>query len=272
MPYNDRLEHESPPRRSASSRPSEGCFNLKADATSFASPSAASLARNKPVVDYNIRKSELSLEAFFSRPAFDLLKPKTQLHEAIATHLSDFLPLRGSDIRIDTNTNPLSSATVTYELRPFNGVARISVDRAQLAFFSPHTLETAQMVGLSLVLLRALDSEISNNKYDTFVIQAIFHAELSGTSPVEHTSHYISSTPESYDCPIGGSVTYYFGQHGARTHSSVTLDMSGDFSECIFVRISIGFDGEKIPADELSASTLGHISELLTLIGLGSNL
>ncbi|MDD9993410.1 MAG: hypothetical protein OXP75_16565 [Rhodospirillales bacterium] len=92
-------------------------------------------------IPYTIRKSELSLEGYFSRPAFDLLKPKTALHDSLSTHLADFTVLRGSDIRIDPNTNPLSNVTATYDLRPFNAAARISVDRVQLAFYV-----TAQVV------------------------------------------------------------------------------------------------------------------------------
>ena len=75
---------------------------------------------------FEIKKSDLSVEGYFHRPAFALLNPKTNLHSTVGAFLSDFYLIGGDDIRINQDVNPLSTANVTYDLRPFNGLARVS--------------------------------------------------------------------------------------------------------------------------------------------------
>ena len=221
---------------------------------------------------YSIKKSELSVEGYFRRPAFALLGPKSNLHSTVTTSLSDFYLIQGSDIRINQDTNPLANADVTYDLRPFNGFARVSIDRTQLVLSSPHTLTAEIIAGLSLALLNAVHKEIDENSYASFLIQIGLHAELQEIEPAAYTRKYISSAPDGFDSIIGNSATYYLGQEGPRAHSSVTLDMSGEFSECVFVRVALRYDGETIVAADLPDAAIEHYNQLLTLVGLDSDL
>lgn len=220
------------------------------------------------MIPYTIRKSELSLEGYFSRPAFHLFRPNAALHETVAKHLSDHLVLRGGDITIDANTSPLSNANVTYDLRPFNGAARISIDRVQLAFYSPHTLDTNIIESISAALFNAVNGELPQSTYERIILQMAFHAELEGTSPAVHTAKYVSTISDDLSAPIGHSVTHYFGQTGSRLHSSVTLDMSGEYTDCIFVRLSVAYDGSMISVSDLRQPILQHLTQLLSLVGL----
>ena len=219
---------------------------------------------------YTIKKSDLSVEGYFRRPAFALLSPKSNLHSTVTTFLSDFYLIQGGDIRIKQDTNPLANADVTYDLRPFNGFARVSIDRSQLVLFSPHMLTTKIIAGLSLAFLNAVHKEINENSYASFLIQIGLHAELKDIEPAAYTGNYVSSAPEGFGSIIGHSATYYLGQEGPQAHSSVTLDMSGEFSECVFVRIALRYDGEKLVADELPDAAIERCNQLLALVGLES--
>ena len=163
---------------------------------------------------YSIKKSELSVEGYFTQPAFNLLRPKTDLHGTVATFLSDFCPIRGADIRIDSDTNPLGNANVTYDLRPFDGAARVSIDKAHLALFSPHTIEEPRIAALSLAFLEAVREAIVDNSYARFFVQFAFHAAPEEIAPADYTQRYVSPVPGTLSSAIGSSVTYYFGQDG----------------------------------------------------------
>ena len=221
---------------------------------------------------YTIKKSDLSVEGYFRRPAFALLGPKSNLHSTVTTFLSDFYLIQGSDIRINPDTNPLSNADVTYDLRPFNGFARVSIERTQLVLLSPHTLTAETITGLSIALLNAVHREIDENSYASFLIQFGFHAELQDMEPAAYTKKYVPSVPDGFEPIIGNAATYYLGQEGPRAHSSVTLDMSGEFSECVFVRIALRYDGDNIVANDLPDAAIQHCNQLLHLVGLDTEL
>ena len=216
------------------------------------------------------KKSEFSVTGYFRRPAFALLNPKTNLHSTVVAFLSDFCSIGGDDIRINQDASPLSNANVTYDLQPFNGFARVSIDRSQLVLIGPHTLTREVIAGLSLAVLNGVQSEIEENSYASYLIHIGLHAELQDADPAEHTGKFVVSAGANSESIIGNSVTYYLGQEGPRTHSSVVLDMSGEFSECVFLRLALNYDATRIALSELQRATIDHCDQLLALVGLDS--
>ena len=219
---------------------------------------------------FSIKKSDLSVEGYFHRPGFNLLSPESDLHTTIVTFLSDFCHIRGDDIRINQDANPLSNASVTYDLHRFNGFARVSIDRSQLVLLSPHAMVRDTIKDLSLALLRGVQSEIGENSYANYLIQLSLHAEVQDSNPAVYTGRYVVSQPEELGPIIGNAITYYLGQEGARMHSSIVLDMSGEFSECVFLRLALRYDASEIELDELPVATIEHCNRLLALVGLES--
>ena len=217
---------------------------------------------------YAVRKSDLSVEGFFAAPAFNLLRTDSDVLNAVTSCLSAFCPIRGADIRIDQETNPIGNANVTFELHRFNGVARISIDRAQIALFSPHSLDTDTISRMSSAFFGAINEVLPPSSYGHYLVQLSFHAALENISPADHTCRFISPQSDNSGSAIGNSVTYYFGQHDLRLHSSITLDMSGEFSDCVFVRIAMGFDANKISAVGLKDAVVEHSNSLLPLVDL----
>lgn len=217
---------------------------------------------------YEVKKSDLSVEGFFAEPALNILRANSDVLKVVASCLSFFCPVRGTDIRIDQETNPIGNANIVFELHPFNGVARISVDRAQIAFFSPHSLDTDVISRLSSTFLDSINEILPPSSYGHYLVQFTFHAALENGSPADHTRRFITAPTENADSVIGNSVTYYFGQDDVRLHSSITLDMSGEFSDCVFVRIAMGFDADGIPAVGLKDAVVEHSNSLLALVDL----
>ena len=219
------------------------------------------------MVKFSTKKSDISVEASFSGPAFDLLKPESALHEKVTERLAEFCQITGDDIRLNRDAVPLSNASVTYALAALDGAARVSIDKAQIAFFNAHLLRTEQIASSSLALLNAVSEVIPNSSYQNFVVRGNIHCVLEGVEPLAHTSRYVSPVPEGFEKTIGNAVMYYFGQEGPRSYSSVGVDMSGEFSDCVYVTVAIGYDSTKIGMDELPEPVIQHYNQLLSVIG-----
>ena len=219
---------------------------------------------------YTIKRSTLSVEGHYRCPAVELFGSRSNLLSTLTSALSDFCPVQGEDIRIKQETNPLGNADVTYDLRSFNGFARVTIDRTRLFLLDPHTLVTEKVAGLSLALLDAVQTEIDDESYASFHVHVGLHAEVHDVEPAAHTGRYVSPLLENDGSAIGSSATYYFGPEGALAHSSVTIDMSDEFSECVFVRIALGYDGGEIASDQLPDDAMLHCNQLLALVGLES--
>lgn len=222
------------------------------------------------MTEYTTKKSRFSVEGFFRHLAFELFRPTSNLCESVITSLSDFYRIQGRDIRIDNDANPLTNANVTFDIRSFHGVARVFIDRARLILFDPHEFTTNDISALSLAFFDGVQNEIGSHSYGDFLIQSFFHAELEGISPAQYTATHLSSTAKSIDSIIGSSVTYYLEKEGARSHSSVSLDMSDEFSECVFVHVVLRYDSNEILSSDIPSLATHHYNQLLSLIGMES--
>ena len=222
------------------------------------------------MTEYTIKKSSFSVEGFFRHPAFGLFRPTSNLYEAVVTSVSDFYRIQGGDIRIDSDTNPLTNANVSFDIRSFNGIVRVFIDRAQIFLSSPHELTNEDISELALAFFGGVQNELSGNSYGDYFIHSVFHAELADISPAEFTASHLSSTAKSIDSIVGSSVTYYLGQEGARSQSSVSLDMSSEFSECVFVRTVLSYNGDEIVFSDLPNAAIQHYNQLLSMIGMES--
>ncbi|MYI69250.1 MAG: hypothetical protein F4103_11120 [Boseongicola sp. SB0673_bin_14] len=220
------------------------------------------------MIKYEVKKSDLSVEGYFESPAFDLFRGNSDVLNVVAAGLSALCPIRGADVRIDQETNPIGNANLSFELHPFNGFARISIDRSQIVLFSPHLLDTDQISRLSSSFFGAVIELLPPNSIGHYVVQFSFHAALEDISPAVHTRRFIAPASESSDALIGNAVTYYFGQHDPRLHSSITLDMSGEFSDCVLVRVAMGFDASMVSVAGLKDAVIEHGNSLLALVDL----
>lgn len=222
------------------------------------------------MTEYTIKKSSLSVEGFFRHPAFGLFRPTSNICESVVSSVSDFYRVQVGDIRIDSDANPLTNVNVSFDIRSFDGVAKIFIDRAQLFLFRPHELTTEDISALALAFFGGVQNEFGDNSYGDYRIRSFFHAELADISPAEHTASHLSSTTKSIDSIIGNSVTYYLEQEGARSSSSISLDMSDEFSECVFVHAVLRYNGNEIRFSDLPNVAIQHYNQLLSLIGMES--
>jgi len=220
------------------------------------------------VARYSIKKSDISVEGFFAEPAFNLLHANSEVLSVVVSCLSDYCPIRGTDIRIEQDSSTVGNTNVVFKLHPLNGIARISVDKAQIVLFSPHTQEVDFISRLSSSYFDAISEVLSTGLYGHHLVEISFHAALENTSPADHTSQFISVPTGDSNHAIGHSVTHYFGKQSPRLHSSITLDMSWEFSDCVFVRAAMGFDANEISTTGLKEQVVSHSKSLLALVGL----
>jgi len=113
------------------------------------------------VARYSIKKSDISVEGFFAEPAFNLLHANSEVLSVVVSCLSDYCPIRGTDIRIEQDSSTVGNTNVVFKLHPLNGIGRISVDKAQIVLFSPHTQEVDFISRLSSSYFDAISEVLS---------------------------------------------------------------------------------------------------------------
>ena len=229
------------------------------------------------MIDRLIRRSEFAVEVEYSKSAFNLLHPDSNLHSAIASAFSPFCQLRANDIRIETNTLPLSNAYAVYDLDSLGGFARIGFDKAIIVLFDPHSDDATSLPPLFDIslkpiesFLKAVEATILDNSFASFHVQFMCHYELTNLSPAEHICQYVSPLTDDTNLVIGNAVTYHLAPKGPKTHSSIALDMSSESSDCVFARVSMSFNASEISTEEMLRSAIQHCRNLLVLVGLES--
>ena len=221
--------------------------------------------------EHIVKKNDLFVQAEFSKPAFSLLRPDPALHQTVANALSPFCSIRGDGIRIESDTLPLGNANVLYDLDSLEGFARVWLDKAQAVFFNPPLVDAMPKTRLIVMqtFLQALHDFLIDNSFNTFQAQITRHLQLQNSSPAEHIQRYVRPLSEVSDIVIGNAVSYHFGSEGSRVHSSLVLDMSSEFSDCIFIRITVTYDALQLSVHELSEHIIQHCHHLLFVAGLG---
>ncbi len=230
------------------------------------------------MVDRLIRKCDFGIEAEFAKSAFNLQRADSDLHTTVVSAFAPFCRIRADDIRIETDTLPLSNANVVYDLAGLGGFARLNLDKAFIVFFNPHVGDATSITSLSETCLEAVgaflsavESVIPDCAYGSFQVQFMCHYELIDSSPADHIRQYVSPLQDDTNRVIGSAVTYHLGPKGPQTDASIVLDLSGEYSDCVFARISITFDASGISLEEMLGSVFQHCRRLLALVGLESN-
>ena len=65
----------------------------------------------------------------------------------------------------------------------------------------------------------------------------------------------------------GHTLTYYLAQENQRGRSSISLDMSGEFLECVYI-FAIRYNGRKIAVGKLPDAILDRCIQDISLVGL----
>ena len=229
-------------------------------------PFACSLELRNGQLDYSTKRSHRS--RFFSESAFNFFRPDSHLHDTVVKSLSGFCSIRGNDIRVETDSNPISNMSINYDLRPFNGFAKVNLDGSHVYLVNPHTVPTSQVVGLSEAFFLAIRELLITNQFDNFQVHHSFHAQLEGMAPADHVRNFVVPLTDNFAAAVGNAVTYYLGQDGPRTQSSIMLDMSDEISECLHSRMSATYDGARISVENLAEAATDHFRRLLSSVNL----
>ena len=227
------------------------------------------------MIGYETKKSNLSIKGFFTEPAFRLFHSNNDSIEVVTRCLSRYCKVQGKNIRINQNGDSLGHSNITFDLYHFNAIAKIFLDKYQIDFFDTHIpslLSFEDISNLSTSFFSTLTHEEHCTATTSYTIQLIFHAKLDNLTAIEHNSKFVNPPLEtSFNNSSGTAVCYYFGQHDVLLNSSVTLDISVEFIDCIFVNIFMAFDANKVTLKDLPNLGHEHTDRLHRAIGLEFN-
>jgi len=221
------------------------------------------------MTSYEVKESTLEVQATYSGLAFDLLKPAGgELHDNVAARLSEFYVLTANDIRINRDVVPLANANVTYSLTALDGIARVSIDKLQIAFFSAHAITEEQASGASLAIINAVQDSLPSVRIGSYIVTVATRGAIEDVEPVDFLRQFVATRPENLGDIVGNSIGFNLGPEGPISYSDLRIEMSGRYSDSVFINVAIAFDGEMIQASELAEFARGHYYRLLQGIGL----
>jgi hypothetical protein len=120
-----------------------------------------------------------------------------------------------------------------------------------------------QVHEISLELLAALHRTDDHVSFQAYSVAAGYHGTVEGLSTKEFLSRFSTSAPQNLGPILGSGVVFYYGPHGNRMTSSITLDLSGVIADALYVKVEAVWDASQVQNEEFEKSASEYIRDAL---------
>ena len=214
------------------------------------------------------KRGEVLLTASFQSPAFTLLNPPaSEFHEKVYSNLAKY-GLTLSDIRIESTLNPLSEASVKYDLHRQNSLVKLSLDRLEIYFFSLNSIDEQTMVEIVNGALNAVTASHPEIRFADFTANVGVHGVFEGGKLEEYLSEHIKQSPEGFGPVSGRGIVYYLGPTGNTKSASFTIDVSLVISGGVYFRTVFTLDGTKVGVTDLTNIAIKKFYEMYKIMNI----
>lgn len=211
-----------------------------------------------------VRREQISLQAHFANPVFDLF----QDFPSLAHHLFQVLGghgLRLTDVRLDSTQESLGEFNLRLSWAELC-TARLFMDRVDLLSSYPPFL-TLKDGSLVPDLLGVVASYSPNISYRAFAVAREFHGVLN--LPLkEFLSQFSSATPKLFGPSLGSGTVFYFGPSENRFTGSLAFDFSRFVDGGLFLKFVAIYDAMQLEAANLLKVSHSQLTDLLNEVGL----
>jgi hypothetical protein len=213
---------------------------------------------------FEIRQDQLSLQAHFASPVFDLFKDVPGLVKHLYEALRSY-GIRLADVKLDSAGESLGQVNLQISW-PQLATASLFLDRIELASTYPPFLDhqDGALVADLFASVAAYSPELS---YTAFAVTREVHGKLD--LPLkDFLSRFSAATPKSLGPALGSGTVFYFGPADNRLTGSLILDFSRLVEEGMFVKVAVVYDASQVGAHELLATFRSQSLNLIEEIGL----
>jgi len=218
-------------------------------------------------IKFDVQHGELNFEAGFNQVDFKLFSDTHGLLDQLYNRLQPH-GVRLSDLRIERGAGTAADWHVLCYLFNFWMTIRIRLDRIEV-FCSELPQEYVTKFGSAIVdTLNAVVAHRPESRFRAYGFAIGLHGVLEGQSLKHYLSKFTKGIPEKLGPSIGSGTVMYFGPEGERLLSSVTLDMSSQFSDALYARVNVVWDATKIDALTVPKLSEAFVRQSLSHVGL----
>jgi len=218
-------------------------------------------------IKLEVVRGDLTFEAGFARPEFELLRDPAGLLRNVFKRLEPY-GLRLPDLRVERGAGSVGDSHVLCYLFNYLMVARIRIERlevvcsdlprAHLEKFKPAIVDT----------LGAVKDHLPAVQFRAFALTVGLHGTFEGQSARGYLAQFVSNNPKGLGPPAGSGTVFYYGPEGDRLLCSLTVDVSAGVPDAVYVRTHAMWDATRVNIESLPALADGFVREGLDRLGL----
>ena len=217
-------------------------------------------------IKLEVSRADLSFEAGFPKPEFDLFREEGALLACLYHRLEPH-GLRLPDIRFERGGNVGDQHVLVY-LFDFSMTVRIRVERIEIhcSNLPQHLLEKFKAAILDV--LRAVKEYRQEISFRVLAAAVGLHGTLEGKTVRDYLAQFVTGAPENLGPSTGAGAVFYFGAEGERLFSTVTVDVSAAVPNGLFVRIHGSWDGGRVAPDAFAGTADSFVRQALDGLAL----
>jgi len=211
-----------------------------------------------------IRRQQLTLQAQFANPVFDLFTELPRLVQHLFRTFAGY-NIRLADVKMDSAAESLGQVNLQMSW-PDLATVRLFFERIDLTSVYPPFLgyRDGALVADLLDAVVGYSPEIS---YRAFVVTQEIHGALDLPSR-DFLSRFSATPPTTLGPSLGSGTVFYFGAGENRLAGSLALDFSRVVEDGLFLKLVVIYDAAQVKPTEILTVSRSQLSALFNEIGL----
>lgn len=218
-------------------------------------------------VEVKVSQAELSFQADFSEPAFDIFRDAASLNRRMFSKLSKF-GLRLSDIKPERGNGSLADLHLRCSLFNFSVTINVRAERVEVNCFDKNVIGSKSFPDAVVEALEAVQTHVPSVPFRTYTWSLALHSLLTGVSQADFLAKFSAGRPEELGPSIGSGTVFYYGPDAERLMSSVTIDLSTLLRDHVFIRAQVVWDAQKATLRSLPDLAEKYAALVLERLGL----
>lgn len=218
-------------------------------------------------IKLEVAKADLTFEAGFPQPEFDLFQDVSTLLNRVFKRLEPY-GLRLSDLRVERGAGNVGDQHVLCYLFNYWMTVRIRVERIEI-LCSELPRDYVERIKAAITdVLRAVKDYRPNLDFRAFAVAVGLHVKLQDQPVRDYLARFVANIPQELGPSTGSGALFYFGPEGDRLLSTLTVDLSAVVQEAAYLRLHGVWDAKKVALDSLSGTADTFVRQALASLGL----
>ncbi len=220
------------------------------------------------LMPFRVLRGEVLLRAAFPQPAFNLMSDLPGLCEHL---FSAFFPygVQLGNMRIEQGTGGLGEVQFNCYLLNFGAAVRLRLDWAEVQSLDVLRVTQKQVHEISNALLSAVKQQAPGVSFQSYSVSVGYHGMAEGVLTArEFVAQFTKSPPQAPGPLLGSGAVFYYGAHGERVTSSLTIDLSAAQQDALYLKAEAVWDAAKLSIPELQGKGLEYVRSALASVGL----